>query len=112
MIRTGEAPKKRVGRNVKANYSNVHRLEKKAQKRAEAEIRVANWQKLTPEEQLHHLNKFQPDGAKRQKAKIQAKLSQAGYTTYELLFAVVGMVVIALVAFGAILFMVKAILMD
>lgn len=109
----GETPKKRVGRNIKINgYSNKHRLAKKARKRAEAEERVAKWRALSPEEQMTYLTKFFPDGAKRQRARIEAQLTQAGYTLVELLIVIASVLFLVLIAFTIALVVVKALFMD
>jgi len=75
MAKSNEAGQKRIGRNVKTNgYSNVVRVAEKARRRAEAEERNANWQKLSPEEQLKYINTHFPDGAKRQRARLMKQL--------------------------------------
>jgi hypothetical protein len=66
-------------RNRKINGSNNRfRSILKEQRRTEAAYRTANWQKLSPQEQLVQLDARLGEGigAKKQRARIQAQMEE------------------------------------
>jgi hypothetical protein len=70
----GNPSNKRLVQKECTFFDRLYGNARKVQLRFEADERRKEWQKLTPQQQLEILNHRAPNGAKKQRAKIQARI--------------------------------------